>query len=133
MSFTPEELEERIRVVEAELSWLKQGRAFIGRPTNAPNASPTGKMTELFPDERHLPNGTRPTLRQSIIIAMRERPMDDWRNDEIIAALGAREWLPGGKNSYHSVRGKLAEMAREGHLVHVDRGTYRLPREDEQP
>jgi len=86
MSFTPEELEERIRVVEAELSWLKQGRAFIGRPTNAPNAPPTGKMTELFPDERHLPNGTRPTLRQSIIIAMRERPMDDWRNDEIIAA-----------------------------------------------
>ncbi len=136
------ELEDRVAAAlatyqsaQAELEWWRQGRRlFVEGETHAGGRQqePFGEEARPQQDSRGLSPGGKPTLRSAILRVMLERD-GPVRNEDLIESLRERNWLPSGKNALHNVRAKVAELSRQGEVIRVDRGTYRLAHEEIAP
>ena len=72
----------------------------------------------------------KPSLADAIPLVMAEGGRDAaWSADEILSALVAKQWAPGGKTPKNSVASTLSRLLDEGHLVRVGRGLYKIPSE----
>jgi hypothetical protein len=70
--------------------------------------------------------GEKPTLIEGLERIMRteDRP---WQVEELLSALEARGWTPGGQTPRNSVDATLSRMRRNGRVDRLAPGLYRLP------
>lgn len=82
-------------------------------------------VTELFPDaEFFAQHGVAPTLRQAIVVLMREQPGRHWSVTELSEALAERGWLPDkGAKRVSDIAG---DMVRLRQVRRPKRGVYVL-------
>jgi hypothetical protein len=110
---SPNEYRERIRLVEAELDWLKQGyRLFASGRRGLPQ--PASEMD-------------KPVLRKAILRVMGEGTKDIWKVPELIDTLTERGWMPNGTSAKQIVRSRVSSMATAGELERVSYGAYKIP------
>jgi hypothetical protein len=105
--------------LEAQLDWWIKGRNLYGS-----NQSP-----EVEADHG------KPTLAKAIVHVMEENRTAAWETGEIMAGLRSRGWMPTGVSAEHTVRSRLAKMARgdDAVLGRVQHGTYALREFMEEP
>ncbi len=131
---------ERLRV---ELEWWETGRRLFGEEAEAEEesaqvaepspAKPSeeGKGEDGTPaaeDSVDRSTNARPTLREALLTILQEQPNKTWPNDDMLAEMERRGWMPSGKNAQQHVRSMLAEMHRKGQARRVGHGRYRAPR-----
>jgi hypothetical protein len=144
---TPEDIKANIRAArerkeaalaeyeeaKAELAWWEQGlRLFDPKAARALDGGQDAEavVTELFPEGFVFDNGTDPTLRQAIVVVMRENPgHPHWSITDLATALSARGWLP-SREDPRDARKRISDMAGimydSGQLARVGRGVYKL-------
>lgn len=112
---------------KAELAWWQEGLRLIDpQAAAALNAEPE-IVTELFPDGVVFATGARPTLRQAIVLVMREAPgKTAWTINELASALDEHDWLPAREDANKGVSDMVAAMYNAGQLSRLDRGVYKL-------
>lgn len=118
--------EAHLTMLRAELAWYEDAKRLFGdaRPDPAVEPSLPGLASEPATAST---NGSKPTLRQAILIVMGEDSRKTWKVEAVISGLRHHGWLPGGDNGEHRTRSVLAQMHRKGEVKRIDRGRYRLP------
>lgn len=107
------EYRERIKLVEAELAWLKQGYQLFASGPHTLQQSASDPL--------------KPVLRKAILQVMSQGPKDVWRVPELIDALTERGWMPNGKSAKQIVRSRVSSMSRDGDIERVGYGAYTIP------
>jgi hypothetical protein len=135
---TPESINERLRVAEerkaealaryeaasAEVAWLEDGLRLFS-PDAAPGVeTPKEILTEIFPEGFVFDQGIKPSLRQAMVVVMREHPGRRWAVADLTEALEKRGWLP--ENGAKRISDMAGEMARLNQVVRQGRGVYKL-------
>jgi hypothetical protein len=144
---TPEALREQIKRVEerkasalaeyesakAELAWLEQGLRLFDPDASDLKAGENDHdaiVTELFPAGVTFENGAKPTLRQAIVLVMREEQhIGRWTPARLAEALAYHGWLPtreASKDATKRVSDMAGIMFNDGQLSRLDRGIYKL-------
>jgi hypothetical protein len=79
-----------------------------------------------LPETGRQPSGTKPVLREAILLIMRENDPDKiWTRDTMLSQLRERQWDPGGRTPENQVGNRLGEMSKHGEVEQVGRGQYR--------
>jgi hypothetical protein len=135
---TPERIADRLKVARerkdealaryeaasAEVAWLEEGLRLFN-PDALPEPEAQRKMLdEIFPDGPVFDQGVNPSLRQAMVIAMREHPGRRWTVADLTEALGSMGWLP--ENGAKRISDMAGEMARLNQVVRQGRGVYKL-------
>ncbi len=68
--------------------------------------------------------GIRPSLRQAMVIVMREHPGRRWTVADLTQALDSKGWLP--ENGSKRVSDMAGDMVRLKQVVRHERGVYKL-------
>jgi hypothetical protein len=104
------ELREKDEWLARREAWIEQGIAY---------EQSEGRIQEIVPQPELFEDGsTRPTLRQAIVIVMRDSsPHRAWRPVEVIRELDGRGWLPEADSSHQMVRNRLASMVKAGEMT----------------
>jgi hypothetical protein len=110
----------------AEVAWLRDGLRLFDPDADLGNeADPEAIVTELFPDgDLFGDNGIEPTLRQAVVVVMREQPGRRWTVTELAQALDKKGWLP--QNGAKRVSDMAGDMVRMGQVLRPRRGIYVL-------
>ena len=114
----------RYEAASAEVSWLEDGLRLFSPDTTPESESPKEVLTELFPDGLVFEQGIKPSLRQAMIVVMREHPGRRWTVPDLTEALDAKGWLP--DNGAKRVSDMAGEMVRLAQAVRQGRGVYKL-------
>jgi len=121
-----EDTERRLESLQSELAWYEDGLRLFG--DSPPDPEVESPLPGIDPEPTQTStNGTKPTLRNAILIVMREQPNKTRKVETVISELRQRDWLPGGVNGEHHARSMMAQMHRKGQIKRIDRGRYRLP------
>lgn len=116
----------------AEIAWLRDGLRLFGTTEEADPESAVarvgeGEVTELFPDADFFSStGAEPTLRQAIVLVMRDNAGTQWRVNDLVAALARRGWLPARDDATKRVSDMAGIMVQDRQLARIARGTYTL-------
>jgi len=135
---TPESIAARLRSAEqrksqalaqyeaasAEVAWLREGLRLFDPEANLEAQDPQEVVTEIFPEGFVFDQGIKPSLRQAIVVVMREHPGRRWAVPDLAQALEGRGWLP--EHGAKRVSDMAGDMVRLGQLVRHDRGVYKL-------
>lgn len=113
----------------AELEWWRQGLQLFGSDYSNLSDESGSMVTELFPDRSLFTGKMRPTLRQAIVLVMRDNPARRWSVDELASALNEQGWLPERESAKKRVSDMAGDMVRLGQLARVNRGVYALSSE----
>lgn len=120
---------EEYESARAELAWWHDGLRLVDPEAAAAldaSQEPGAIVAELFPDGSVFETGARPTLRQAIVLVMRDNTARRWTVHELVAALDEQGWLPDRGDAAKRVSDMAGEMVRVGQLGRVDRGIYVL-------
>lgn len=121
---------EEYEAAKAEVAWWQDGLRLVDPKAASMIDAPQDAeviVTELFPDPSVFRGGAQPTLRQAIVLVMREIPARRWSINELTTALAHRGWLPERDDAAKRVSDLAGEMVRLGQLARVNRGIYALP------
>jgi hypothetical protein len=135
---TPEGITVRLRAAEkrkaaalaeyemasAEVTWLKEGLRIFDPHAEPKEQDAEAIVTELFPDGAVFGNGLEPTLRQAMVIVMREYSGRQWTVSDLAQALESKGWLP--DNGAKRISDMAGEMVRDGQAKRPGRGLYML-------
>jgi 1,2-phenylacetyl-CoA epoxidase catalytic subunit len=106
----------KLERLEAELAWWEDGlRIFF-----------PAREVDAFsgPDNASLLDGRKPPLREAILRVMNESQRRAWTSKDVVAVLQERGWMPTGKYAVHTVRQRLRDLANDGQITKLERGTY---------
>jgi hypothetical protein len=136
---TPENISTRLRAAKrrkaealasyeaasAEVAWLEEGLRLFSDDADLDSETPKEILTEIFPEGYVFDQNIRPSLRQAVVVVMREQPGRRWTVTELAEALDGRGWLPksGGAKRVSDMAG---DMVRLGQAVRHGRGVYKL-------
>jgi hypothetical protein len=136
---TPESIATRLRAAKrqkaealadyeaasAEVTWLEEGlRLFGGGDAEPDSQTPKEILTEIFPEGFVFEQNMTPSLRQAMVVVMREQPGRRWTVADLAQALDSRGWLPG--NGAKRVSDMAGDMVRLKQVVRDGRGVYKL-------
>jgi hypothetical protein len=135
---TPENIAERLRAAEkrkaealaryeaasAEVAWLKDGLRLFSPDAELDSETPKEVLTEIFPEGFVFDRGIEPSLRQAMVVVMREHPGRRWTVTDLAQALDSRGWLP--ENGAKRVSDMAGDMVRLKQVVRPGRGVYKL-------
>jgi hypothetical protein len=113
----------------AELAWWQQGLKLVDPQAAAADGEALGSegmVAELFPDGFAFDNGKGPTLRQAIVLVMREHPGMSWTINHISMALDRRGWMPQREDARKRISDMAGLMYDSGQLSRLGRGIYKL-------
>jgi hypothetical protein len=114
----------RYEAASAEVAWLEEGLRLFS-PEAAPEAeTPREILTEIFPDGFVFDQGIKPSLRQAMVVVMRDHPGRRWTVADLTDALANKGWLP--ENGAKRVSDMAGEMVRLNQAVRQGRGIYKL-------
>jgi hypothetical protein len=108
----------------AQVTWLKEGLRIFDPHAEPGDQDAEAIVTELFPEGDVFGDGLEPTLRQAMVVVMRERPGGQWTVTNLVQALQSRGWLP--DNGAKRVSDMAGEMARDKQVKRLGRGLYML-------
>lgn len=135
---TPESIGDRLRIAKerkaealaryeaasAEVSWLEEGLRLFSPEAAPETGTPREILTEIFPDGFVFDQGIKPSLRQAMVVVMREHPGRRWTVADLTEALDGKGWLP--ENGAKRVSDMAGEMVRLNQAVRQGRGVYKL-------
>lgn len=107
----------------AELAWLHEGLRVLGMVSESDITRTS--VTELFPPIEVFEPGTRPTLRQAIVLAMRYQSRTVWRVADLASTIVDAGWLD-PEDAAKRVSDMAGVMVTDGQLVRPARGEYTL-------
>jgi hypothetical protein len=114
----------RYEAASAEVAWLEEGMRLFDPNAASERDSPREMLAEIFPDGPVFDQGVKPSLRQAMVIVMREHPGRRWTVAELVDALDAMGWLP--DNGTKRVSDMAGDMVRLDQAVRQERGVYKL-------
>lgn len=114
----------RYEAASAEVAWLEEGMRLFDPNAAAERDSPREMLAEILPDGPVFDQGVKPSLRQAMVIVMREHPGRRWTVAELVDALDAMGWLP--DNGTKRVSDMAGDMVRLDQAVRQERGVYKL-------
>jgi hypothetical protein len=79
------------------------------------------------------PTSRRPSLGRAIQTVMASDGDRAWTTDELLTALKAHGWAPGGKTPRNSLDATLSRLARNGSVERRGSGIYALPTTKQTP
>jgi hypothetical protein len=110
----------------AELAWWLEGANLAGITDMQIEDDVNAVPDDLFPPVRYFEeSGERPTLRQSIMAELRERPNTAISVAELASRVAARGWIEADV-AQKRVSDLAGVMHGDKQLVRVGRGVYRL-------
>lgn len=110
-------------------AWIEQGIEYMA------GAEMDGRVTasihEVVPPAEVFDAGGRPTIRQAIVMTMKDSaPERIWKPAEVIEELDRRGWLPEAKTAHQMIRNRMLAMVESGELVKREPGGYYQLAED---
>lgn len=114
----------RYEAASAEVAWLEEGLRLFGPDGGVERETPKAMLTEIFPEGFVFDQGIKPSLRQAMVVVMREHPGRRWTVTDLAEALDSRGWLP--ENGAKRVSDMAGDMVRLEQAVRHGRGVYKL-------
>jgi hypothetical protein len=135
---TPENIATRLRAAKrrkaealagyeaasAEVAWLEDGLRLFGGGAEPDGQTSKKILTEIFPEGFVFDQDITPSLRQAMVVVMREQPGRRWTVGDLTEALDSKGWLPG--NGAKRVSDMAGDMVRLNQVVRDGRGVYKL-------
>jgi hypothetical protein len=114
----------RYEAASAEVAWLEEGLRLFSPDAELDNETPKEVLTEIFPEGFVFDQGMKPSLRQAMVVVMREHPGRRWTVTDLAQALDSKGWLP--ENGAKRVSDMAGDMVRLKQVVRSGRGVYKL-------
>jgi hypothetical protein len=104
-------------------AWIEQGIEYMSG--GGTDGHVTASIREVVPPAEVFDDGGRPTVRQAIVMAMKDSaPERIWKPAEMIEELDRRGWMPEAKTAHQMIRNRMLAMVESGELVKRDPGGY---------
>lgn len=117
-----------LEAASRELQWWRAGQEMFdpeGATTARAEEAADATIKELIPQGFETPD---PTLRQTVLLAMRADPRGDWPVNRIYDMLVTHGWVdPDAKDRGKRITDMAALMVQDELLERAGRGIYRLP------